>query len=251
MSASTAGPIAACEPEMVTGWVDGALEPVEAERIARHVSLCEACRQQAEDERILRGRLRSELSTPQPAPSLGPRIRTRLQAESRVRWSRVLLPLAASLLLAFGWMRSTPSFLAWELARDHRHCFGEGPLEPQVWTEDALEARGWFEKQGTETPWLPDEAGAVGLVGARYCPLPGLSRAAHFYYAGEKGQLSVFVVGRPLLLQDEASRLVGGLRVVLRRKEGQVLGVVGSEKEDVEALERAIDVTVARLVASR
>jgi hypothetical protein len=245
MTPETAG----CEPELVTGWVDDALDAAAAERIAAHVSGCAPCRAQADAERHLRARLRAEVPLVTPAPSLAPRVRSRLRQRPALPWSRVLLPLAAPVLLAFGWARSTPSFLAWELARDHQHCFGRTTLPAKVWTSDAEVARGWFEDQGTRTPWLPDEAGRVQLVGARYCPLPGLSKVAHLYYAGEEGQVSVFVVDRPLLLKDEAIRLVDAHHVVIRRKGGTVLAIVAPEKKDLEQLQDALDTTFARLAS--
>ncbi len=238
-----------CQPELVTGWVDDELDAVTSDEVATHVEGCARCREQAEGERRLTARLRAEVLPVLPAPSLAPRVRSRLARPRPRPWGRVLLPLAATVLLAFGWARSTPSFLAWELARDHRHCFGQGAVPAKLWTGDAEIARGWFEDQGTPTPWLPDDAGRLELVGARYCPLPGLSHAGHLYYAGEDAELSVYLVDRPLLLQHDAVRLVGAHHVVIRRRGGTVLAVVGPEKKDVDAFEDALETTFARLAS--
>lgn len=248
-----------CEPESVTGWVDGALRAEEAGRVARHVETCERCREQADEERALRARVKLELPEVELPAELEARIRTHLRRPRRssIRWTRTLLPLAAAIILAFGWVRSTPSFLAWELANDHLHCFSKRTLPAKIWTNDSAVARGWFEEHGTDVPWLPQEPGRLELIGGRFCPLPGLSSVPHLYYtgqeegerpdSGEGGRLSVFVVDRPLMMEGSTARIVRGQYVLLRRFGGSTIGIVAADRKDLEAFQRQLDTTVVRL----
>lgn len=69
-----------CNPEQVTGFVDGALDAPAAEAVQGHLSACAVCRGQAAAERSLRARL-LELEAPWPGEALRGRIRAALAAE--------------------------------------------------------------------------------------------------------------------------------------------------------------------------
>jgi anti-sigma factor RsiW len=238
-----------CPAERVTGYVDGVLDPPERAEIEAHLAACESCRQQADGERALRSRLLGLLHPALPA-GLDDRVRERLDAPRvlRLRLRHVLLPLAAAAALAFVWMRGQVKVVAWEMVRDHLHCFGRKPLPAQVWSEDAETVTRWFEEQGTSMPVIPSATGEHALIGARYCRLFDFSRAAHVYYAKEGGKgVSLFVLARTLSLPEPAVLESRGQVIQVARLGDLTVGVVGSEKDDVDAFMK----TFARTVASR
>jgi len=55
---------------------------------------------------------------------------------------RLLVPVAVAAVLALVWLRHKPQAVAWEMARDHDHCFAAKVLPAQVWAEDAESAEG-------------------------------------------------------------------------------------------------------------
>src|SRR5207247_1634737 len=152
---------------------------------------CPACRAQVESERALRQRLHA-LAPLEPRSALPAEVRRRLRPES-TRLSRVLLAAAAGLALAFLWGRGSAPFVAWELARDHDHCFSFPVLRAQVWSDDPARVAEWFARQGTQIPAIPAAAAGLELVGARYCPLID-RRVGHVYYVGGGRHLSVYAV---------------------------------------------------------
>jgi hypothetical protein len=228
-----------CDPERVTGLVDGELDAEEAAAVSAHVEECSACRAQAGAERDLRSRLRA-LPVPEPPPGLEARLRSRVRRPAiAVALSRWALPLAAALVLGF-WLRGHAPFVAWDLARDHDKCFSRHPVPAKVWSGAPSVVEGWFEDQGTRVPALPSEVGHLRLRGARYCPLVSLSFAPHVYYESADSQVSVFVVTHGVRLAD---RLAGRSRsdvVRLLRLEGEVVGIVGKREADVQAVESAL-----------
>lgn len=235
-----------CEPERVTACVDRALDAEAMALVERHLESCAACRDQVAAEREVRARLRA-LPIPEPRPGLEAAVRRRLAAERR-RWSPVWLPLAAVLALAVLWARGSAPFVAWELARDHAHCFGLPKLPARIWSNDPAAVAEWFEEQGTRVPPIPASVGELSLVGARYCPL--LDRqAAHLYYAGEERNLSVFLVSGPVRFPDSWGTESRGSVVRLLRSAGMVVGVVGAKTDDVEAFGATFKTSVARLEA--
>jgi hypothetical protein len=150
----------------------------------------------------------------------------------------------AALLLAGLWARGLPAFVAWEVARDHQRCFGRRALPARVWSSDPAEVRDWLESRGTPTPFLPAEASYAELVGARYCPLEDRV-AAHVYYGGEGGTVSVFLLPGPARIGSGWSGKTRGLYVRLLRAAGRTLAVVGENPADVAATARRFAVTVA------
>jgi hypothetical protein len=151
----------------------------------------------------------------------------------------------AIVLVTLGlWTRGSPEFVAWEMARDHHRCFGRRHLPARVWSNDPEEVRDWLESRGTPVPPLPAQAGEVEIAGARYCPL--LDRvAAHVYYGGDHGPVSLFVVSGPVRVGDGWAGRSRGLNVRLLRAAGRVLAVVGENAADVEAVTRAFLTSVA------
>jgi hypothetical protein len=159
--------------------------------------------------------------------------------------ARALGFLGAALVLLGLWARGLPSFVAWEVARDHQRCFGRRHLPARVWSSDPAEVRDWLEARGTPVPPLPSHAHVAELAGARYCPLEDRV-AAHVYYGGDgDGMVSVFLLSGPARIGDGWSGTVRGLHVRLLRAAGRTLAVVGQSAADVEATSRSFTVTVA------
>ncbi len=232
-----------CEPEKVTGYVDDALDPAEHAALEEHLAACPSCQQQAEEERDLRLRLQA-LPIPEPRPAFEGELRRRLSGRPRrAFWA---LPLAASLVGLALWARGAAPFVAYELARDHTHCFGRAALPAKVWSDDASVVASWFEDQGTTLPMIPEEVAGLGLVGARYCPL--LDRfAAHLYYAGGDRHASLFVLQGPARFGAAYDGQVGGQTVLMLRSAGTTVAIVSEHREDAEAFRRKFTTTVATL----
>lgn len=238
-----------CDPEQVTGYVDDALAPEARMTIEAHLADCATCQQQATEERTLRDRLRRLPEAPLRR-GFENEVRGRLHAETRFRKRRILLPLAASLAVIGLWARGSAPVVAWEVARDHRHCFGAKELPAKVWSNDPAEIQAWFEKQGTPMPTLPASAGSVELVGARYCPLPDATMVAHTYYGSRKRRVSLYVVPRSLRFASSFAKVSGDQTVRLIRVAGQTIALVSEEPGEVEAFERVFRTTVAGVDAA-
>ena len=230
-----------CEPEKVTGYVDGVLEPEERSRVEQHLRECATCREQADAERDLRRRL-ALLRAPEPSETLEARLRRRLKPRRRVwRWA---LPLAASLATVALWAHGAPVVVAWQLARDHDHCFGFRTLPAKVWTTDPHDMAAWLEEQGRTVPVLPEGAAGLDLVGGRLCPLAD-RRVGHVYYTGGQHKLSLFVVPGWVRLDRQHTVQAGDRTVRLLRVGGSTVGLVSEEREAVERFEQALTTTVA------
>ena len=166
-------------------------------------------------------------------------------------WLRASALVAAALVAVGLWVRGLPSFVAWEVARDHQRCFGRRQLPARVWSSDPAEVRDWLESRGTPTPFLPSHANDAELVGARYCPLADRV-AAHIYYGdGGEGLVSVFLLSGPARVGDGWSGTARGLHVRLVRAAGRTLAVVGESEADVTAATRAFTMTVAASPTTR
>lgn len=229
-----------CDPERVTAYVDGALDAAQCPELQAHLASCPECRAQAEAERELRARLKA-LPAPTPAPELEARVRASLHARPRTRsW---LLPLAAGLVALLAWGRGATPFVAWELSRDHDHCFGKRRLPAEVWSSNPIHVAQWLEGRGTRVPAIPEAAGGLELVGARYCGLLD-RRVAHLYYSNGERHLSLFLVPGPVRDPSREMRPRGNY-VRLLRVGGENVGIVSEEEESVEAFTRALSSTVA------
>ena len=136
--------------------------------------------------------------------------------------------------------------MAWQVARDHNHCFAMERLPAKLWSNDPTEVTRWFEAQGTRLPPIPAGVGELGLVGARYCPLVDRV-AAHLYYAGEERHLSVFVLSGPARFRDSWATESRGNEVRFLRSAGMTVALVSNKHGDVEAFRAAFNTTVARL----
>ncbi len=232
-----------CRPELVTAFVDGALDDGARSELQAHLEECDACRSQAAAEVEIKGRLRALPGMELPV-GLESTVRRRL-APRRPLALRVFLPLAATLVAAFLWARGSAPFVAWELARDHSHCFSQARLPAQVWGDDAPRVSAWFAAHGRTLPYLPSRVGPVELVGGRRCPLLDRS-VAHLYYEGGEHRVSVFVVPGTVRFEDltYAARS-RGLAVRLVRVSGSVVGLVAEDDAEVNAFEGAFMTTVA------
>jgi hypothetical protein len=228
-----------CDPERVTGLVDGELDPETAAAVAAHVEACAACAAQARAERELRARLRG-LPGPDLPSGLEARVRSSVRRRSAAnRAARWALPLAAALVLGF-WLRGHAPFVAWDLARDHDKCFSRHPVPAKLWSGEPAVVGRWFEEQRTHVPALPAEVGGLRLQGARYCPLVSLSFAPHVYYASAERHVSVFVVPHRVRVADRFAGTARGDVVRLVRVEGELVGIVGEREAEVQAVETAL-----------
>lgn len=235
-----------CEPELVTGLVDGELGAQERARLEAHLAGCPACARQAAEERELRGRLRA-LAPPELPAGLVERARA-----AAVRPRRLLravgLPLAAALVLGLLVARGAPRVLALQLARDHAHCFSQASLPAKVWSDDARVVAAWLRDQGQAAPPLPERAAGLELIGARRCPLLD-RRVAHVYYADDERHLSVYLVPGSARVEGLWSARVLGRHVQLRRLGGQVLALVSEDAETLAAFARTFESSVAGAAA--
>jgi anti-sigma factor RsiW len=223
-----------CNPELVTGYVDGALDAEEAARVAAHLQECTRCRDQAEAERLLRARLR-QLPSPEPCAGFESALRAKLNAR-RIPRLRVLLPLAAALAMCALWLRGSPAVVARALVFDHRKCFRHEQVPAKIFSGDPLEISGWFSNQGTSLPALPARVAGLVLQGARYCPLLDGSSVAHVYYRDGQRGASVYVIQRELRMQTAFDANALGRTVRLLSRGEQTLGVVADTPSDVETL---------------
>lgn len=244
MSAETPVPPPVCDGQRVTAYVDGALAADARADVESHLLTCDACRDQERYERGLREKMRAL-----PAPDLPAGIEDRLRRRLRrrplpraVRW----LPLAAGLALALLWGRGAAPFVAWELARDHVHCFSQEHLPAEVWTSEAGEIAQWYRQHGTDLPVVPSSAGGLELVGGRFCGL--LDRqVAHLYYEGDKRRLSLYVVPGPARFTGGLAIRRGDEMVRLLHTGGVTLALVSEDPDTVEAFHRALAVSRADL----
>jgi anti-sigma factor RsiW len=231
-----------CDGPRITAYVDGVLPPEARAEVEAHLLSCPSCREQEAFERGLRERMR-ELSAPEVPPGLEDRVRRRIRRRplpAAVRW----LPLAAGIALALLWGRGAAPFVAWEIARDHIHCFGKEHLPAQVWTSDTGEIAEWYGQRGTELPMIPASVGGVELVGGRYCPLLD-RKVAHLYYAGEKRHLSLYVVPGPARFGNHLVTRKQGENVRLLHTGGMTLAVVSEDADLVDAFQRALSTSRA------
>jgi hypothetical protein len=237
-----------CDPVRVTGYVDEALDEATRGEVEAHVSSCETCRAQADFERELRGRLR-ELETPGLPAGMESRLQFRLRRARRrpLRW---LLPVAATVALLV-WVRGAAPFVAWELSRDHDHCFSMATLPAKVWSESGREVMAYFEERGTRLPLVPDAVRGLRLRGACTCRLPSGTRTPHLYYVSEDHKLSLFVVPKTVRFDTRYAAVSRGKAVRLLRVGGSVLGIVGEDEDDVEAFRRSFATSVARAAVLR
>lgn len=226
-----------CDAERLTGYVDGELPPEESARIAEHLGSCPGCREQVEAERALREQIR-QLPPVEPRSGFEAALRERLRA-ARPNPLRFLLPIAATLVVTLLWAARMPGVVAWELARDHDHCFGSQKLPAELFTTDADDALARLAPRDAAHPALPDAAGGLELVGGRRCPLAD-RRVVHLFYATDKRRVSVFLVPGDVRLDDRYAIETRANAVLLLRVSGRVVGIVGENGEDVEAFARAL-----------
>jgi anti-sigma factor RsiW len=229
-----------CDPVQVTGFVDGALAPSERSQMEAHLEICPNCRGQAEQERTLRARLAS-LASPALPEALESAVRGRLRqpaAKPRRLWP-VLLPIAAALLAALTFVHTRPGLVARQIAWDHGHCFGKAALPAQVWSSNVSVIDRWFADRGTRLPRIPESAGGLQLVGARYCRVVD-RRFAHLYYADGDRHLSLHVVTGWLSLDRIQRRSQWGRAVVVMRSEGAVVGLTSEDPAAVDAFVREL-----------
>ena len=225
-----------CEPEKISAYVDGALDAETRAAVEAHLATCEVCREQVNSERELRGALRA-LPPPLPRDGFESALRKRLRRQ-RPRLRRWLLPIAAALAIVALWGRGAAPVVAWELSRDHTHCFSAKKLPAEVWTGDSAVMASWIEKRGRTSPLLPEKVAGLELVGGRFCPLADRS-VAHLYYVGAEAHVSLFLVPGSVRFGGAYSTRSRGAAVRLLRVGGSIVGIVGDREEDVAGMQRA------------
>lgn len=175
------------------------------------------------------------------------RLHRRLRGRGRLSAAaRLLLPLAAVLMVAL-WARGYAPFVAWELARDHAHCFGMDRLPAKVLASEPALVTEWFDEEGANLPLVPASVDQLALVGGRFCWLPDASRAAHLYYSGDEGQVSVFLVPHRVRMNDDHAAHIAGRTVALVRLGSSIVGVVGEDESQVGAFVSRLRTSVALL----
>jgi hypothetical protein len=237
-----------CDPEKVTAYVDGFLEGAALGDIEAHLSGCPACREQAQAERELRASVKG-LPAPEPRPGFEAELRRRIRSSRRRRgvW---LVPLAAGLTALSLLGRGSPTLVAWEVSRDHAHCFGQKKIPAKVWSSDPAIVGAWFERQGTTMPPLPAGAGGLQLLGARYCPLPDATLVPHVYYSSAEGHLSVFLIPRRLRFAGSYVATTRGNRVRMLPMEDSTLALVSENPANVDAFQRLFATRMATLLTA-
>lgn len=235
-----------CRPELVTGYLDGALSAEEHRSVETHLPSCPACRAQLAAEQRIRARLR-RLSPEQLPPGLEQRVRSVIEPRHR-SWLEIALPLAACLVLALLVGRGEPWVVAHEIAGDHRKCFDWKNVPAKVWSGDMNIVARWFSRQGVSLPPLPERVGELQLVGARFCPLADLSITPHLYYVSATRRASIFALQHDVRISPHYRTRAFGNVVGLVRVGPKVLGVVAGDEDTVGSLEGAIlgAVAVAR-----
>jgi len=233
---------AACDPVLVTGYVDGALDPSARLSIEAHLADCERCREQVEAERALANAVRALPHPPLPH-GLAARVRRRSRKPETLR-RRVWIPSLAATLLVVLLGRSSAPFVAWEVALDHAHCFGKRQVPAQVFTDDPMRLSAWFEAQETDLPFIPGSVGELDLVGGRFCRLIDRT-VAHVYYGGGEHQLSLYVIPGTVRFDRRVVTDTHGATVALLRVGGANVAVVSTDGPSVAAFRRALERTIA------
>jgi anti-sigma factor RsiW len=231
-----------CDPVRVTAYVDGALAAADRLRVEAHLAGCPRCQAQVDAERMLSSAVRGLPAPPLPH-GLAARVRRRSRKPVTLR-RRVWLPSLAAMLVIMLWAPGSSSFVAWEVALDHAHCFGKQRVPAQVLTADPMRLSAWFEAQGTELPFVPASAGGLDLVGGRYCRL--LDRTvAHVYYGGGEQQLSLFVIPGSVRFDRSFVWRGRGTTVNLIRVAGSNVALVSADAPSVAAFRRSLERTIA------
>jgi anti-sigma factor RsiW len=238
-----------CPGELITGYVDDALDAAGRVEAEAHLDICGDCRSQLEAERALRLRLRA-LPAPKVPEMLATRVRGRLRTSRAGNAGRVLLALAAALVAVLLWARGMPVVVEWQLAMDHGHCFGREHLPAEVWSGDPAIISAWFEARGTTLPLVPAAALGLELSGARFCRLFDRRQVAHLYYVAGPRHASLYVVPDPVRFDTMPASARGDRTVQLLHVAGATVGLVGEHEEDVEALKNAFVVSYAEACAA-
>lgn len=230
---STDPPTVSCEPERITGYVDGALEGTERLRRAAHLEGCAACQAQLGFETRVRQALRA-LPALEPSAVLEARVRGSLHGRRRVApWT---LPVAAGLVLGILWSGGSSPVLAGQLVQDHANCHSvrslaldeEGDADAPPSASEAAELRS-----------LPREVRGLTLAAASVCELGNGALVLHVQYVGQQRRVSLFV-GEGARFRRSYSGRVGGSDVRLASSGGRIIGLVGEDHDDLDAFLRAL-----------
>ena len=199
-----------CDPERVTGFVDGELDAETTAAVAAHLEACAACRAQAEAERGLRARLRG-LPAPALPQGLEARVRARDAAAAprrRARWrasrcrSRPSSSRASGSAATFRSWRGTSPGTTTSASRDARCPRRSGAASRGSWPSGSRRRAPGCRACRTASASSPSSAPGTARSS-------GVSLAPHVYYASPGSQVSVFVVPHGVRLAD---RFAGAAR---------------------------------------
>ena len=233
---------AGCDPIRVTAYVDGALAAPDRLHLEAHLSSCPRCQAQVDVERMLSNAVRGLPAPPLPH-GLASRVRRRSRKPVALR-RRVWIPSLAAMLVLVLWGRGASTFVAWEVALDHAHCFGKQRVPANVLTTDPMRLSAWFDAQGTELPMVPASAGGLDLVGGRYCRLLDRS-VAHVYYGSGEHELSLFVIPGSVRFDRSVVWRGRGTTVNLLRVAGSNVALVSTDVPSIAAFRRSLERTIA------
>jgi len=107
-----------------------------ATEVSAHLRNCEACRAYA--ERLERGWNALDLLQAVPAPDMAAKVLARVRSEKKRRWTTVLLPVAAMLLLALGIIYIANKDAASPVARFTERVAGIVTGQPEVNEDDII-----------------------------------------------------------------------------------------------------------------
>ena len=225
-----------CDPERVTGFVDGELDAEAAAAVAAHLETCAACRAQAEAERGLRARLRSL-----PAPELPAGLEARVRAQARRRpgvAGRGALGAAARGVPRRGssgcaatsrsWPGTSPATTtsASRAARCRRRC---GAASRGSWpTGSSGRARACPGCPTASATWRSSARATARCGACRSRPTSTTRRPT--------SHVSVFVVPHGVRLDGRFAGEARGRAVRLLRVEGETVGIVAGSDADARAL---------------
>ena len=229
------GRAAGCDPELVTGYVDGALDPTASGRRSRRTSPSCAGLPGA-------GGVDAERALARP-PAGAPPAAARPDVEARVAGrAGPRAPAARAPGLLCRWPRSLVLLRSGSAARRRwwpgswraitRIASASGKLPAQVWTEDPASSRVVRSPGDTTMPVVPRPAGGSGSWAARYCPLLDLTRRAPLLRRRASSTLSVFVLVGAARASTAASRerATAAARSRWLQVGGVTVGLVGDRR---------------------
>ena len=188
---------AACDGHRITAYVDGVL-PAES-RAAGRVTPRRVRRPAAIRKRSSAACASgcAALPAPEVPPGLEDRVRRASAPPPGSRRRALAAPGRRDRARSARGAAARATFVAWEVARDHRHCFAKRPPgRPRSGRPTPASWRSGTASAAPSFPWSPRPPAASSWSGGRFCPLLD-RKVAHLFYAAEKRHLSLYVVPGP------------------------------------------------------